>query len=690
MFIKQVTLVLLLCTCAAPIARQDGRRVPRGWTLDASKQELAAVNIREQQAFGEGKIIRADDFDADSLTNEAPLTQTAGKAQLKSLIKTYNQLLCINTALEETVKEHQAKRCFATDRDIKELQVHVATSVSALRKEGQWPEFKVALGGKDAGVFAWAHALDGGTVMFRKMFPVKQEGKDIQGYNMKEAIREITLELRTDERINEHGYINDYVLFKDSFGSEFCVEERWRWLGGCRKETTMQEQVIIETNRLHIDRVEIYLYFADDDRPYKVYASRPSAQEPLVILDNIAQQYSVAGFKNNPHWLLHFYSSRCEAWQEDHDGTKFGEYIWDNYIKQDADPIDIYQTPLHCAGAATVPVYDEPVIPEIKDTDELDGWLAANADNFKPHDNNNQSECQPRTAAIIKQEALDQGKCGKNPETPLAEPLDLDTWSAARLSQAVIDQENSNNPLEISNEKFATDLDKITGSGCFYAQPLPGGIQVKITGQRLVNVGGKLMTRQRANTCIFTEIGGIGMPSNKNNVYINLGLNATSYPIIVNNSGKEADGRFSFEGDEAVVIKEAYTKNFALRDIQFVHLEKTARAEFLSYKSVSTVTHKQFLPWQDERSVGAVSRLVEQGIVAISSIALKFDGNVIYQRGSSPPVEDSDTNIDCYKNDVLDALFVLNNSNNVWVDYNMHGNDAWVAYRDEQDHCATE
>ncbi len=702
---KHTIWLLMLCTCAAPVARQDERRVPRGWTLDASKQDMRAVNIREQKAFGEGKIIHADDFGAESLITEATLSPADGKAELKYLIEDYNKLLCINTAFEETIEEYEDKLCFATLRDIQMLEVHVATSVSALRNEDKWPEFRVELGGKDSedkDSEVWAHALDGGSVIFRKMFPVKHEGKDIQGYNMKEAIQEIKLILKTDGRINKNGYINDYVVFKESFGGKFCIKRgRWTLQLDCKQHKTMESEVDIETNRLHIDRVEIYLYFADDDRPYKIFASNTSAQEPLVILDNVVREYSVAGFQNNPHWLLHFHSNRCEPWQEEHDGTEFGKYIWNKYIKQkNNSAIDVYKTPLHCAGVRTIPVYDDPVIPPeidkisgLLDDVVVDKWLIDNENNFKPHADNNKIECQLRTAAIVKKEASEQNKCGTEPETPLEVPTDLDTWSAERLSNSVTEWKSYNHILTQSNIKCVSDLNKLTGSGCFYEKQLLGGIQVKITGQRLVSVGGKLMTRAKADACIFDETEDLSDPPEDNNVYINLGLTEQSYPLTgFSDINKAERGRFYMEGK---MINEKYTKNFAVRDIKFLYLEKTAEEKFFSYKAVSKLTHNRIwisgLGGREDPTVTAVSKPVEQGIIAISSIELIFDGKVIYRRGHPPDVPEVEAEINCKededKNDALEALFVLSNSNNVWVDYNVYGNKAWADYRDKIDHC---
>ncbi len=696
-------LLLLLAACAAPVARRDERRVPRGWTLDTSEQDIRAVNVREQKAFGEGKVIRADDFSAESLTTEATLSSADGKKQIEHLSQEFNKLLCINQALKEAIEVLEDQRCFATLKAVEELEVHVSTSVSAMRKADKWPEFKVELGGSDDGEFAWASALDGGTVVFRKMFPVKKkDGKVHDYYNMEEILQGIKLVLNSEDRTN---YINDYVEFKESFGGTFCAERRWGSVFGCKKgkTLTMKKNFSVETNRLHIDRVEIYMYFADDDRPYKVFASHSSRREPLVILDNIVRSYSVAGFKNNPHWLLHYYSAACDMWQKDHDGSEFGQYIWNKYIKQkNNSSINIYASPLRCAGVGAVPAEVAPEIPEINtsdkslDLDDINQWLNDNKDRFKPHVNSSKAACQPRTAAVIMTEAIEQKKCGKEPQPPLAVPEDLDSWSATRLSRGATYLEGKNNDYKISNEGLVTDINNITGSGCFYEKKLLGGIKVKISGQMLVNVGGKLMTRRQANECIFKSTTDGLAVEDGNYVYINLGFNTQSYPIITHNSGVQEDGRFAID---AGLILDTYTKNFNLQDIRFVHLEKTAHEMFFTHEDLDSATHDRIWspPWggRVDPTVTTASVLVEQGIVALSSIELIFDGDVIYQRGSPPPPRaegEEAGEIDCNedKAEVLDALFVLTSSSNVWMDYNVHGNDAWDKYRDEKDHHCVE
>jgi len=530
--------------------------------------------------------------------------------------------------------------------------------------------------------FDFASALDGGTVIFRKKFKLeKKDGKIQNDYNMKDLLQDgINIELNGST--NKYDYINDYVKFTESFGGEFCTERRfWGGLGGCRKKATLKTSVSIETNRLHIDRVKIYLYFADDDRPYKIFASRSSTQSPLTILDNVVRSYSIAGIKNNPHWLLHYHSAKCDAWQGDHDGSAFGKYIWNNYIKQNNHgSIDIYASPLHCAGTSTVPAYVEPAIPKIDTAADIDKWISDNEDKFKPHVNNSKAECQPRTAAVIREEAITQEKCGKKPEDPLEVPADLDTWKPSRLSDRGSYLEKRNKNFKISNEGLSDNIDTETGSSCFYKKPLLGGIRVKITGQILLNVGGKLMTRRKANDCIFNNASPSSV-KDSNQVYINLGLNAESYQIMTHNSGNQQSGRFDIDG----VIRDTYTKNFAMRDISFVHLEKTASEEFFTYEETATTTYDKF--WGEDLTVSAVSVAVEQGIVAISSIELNFNDDVIYSLGSPPkPLEEGETDIDyCVKNDSDDALFVLTNSNNVWVDYNVQGNEKWIDYRDEKD-----
>lgn len=709
MFSKHIVLLALICACAVPIDNR-GQRVPRGWTLDTSKQEIGAINVREQKAFGESKIIRADDFSAESLTTEATLSPADSKEQLKHLIEKYNKLLCANNALKETKLKFEDERCFRTLRAVEQLEVHVSTSVSALRNESKWPEFTVELGGMDEGFYRgeepiYAHALDGGTVVFRKMFPIEKVGDKIEDYyNMVELISEIKLILKTTENdsdetndeTSKYVPINDYVVVEESFGPEICIERKWIELKlNCIDSSKKQQQTdyTIETNRLHIDRVEIYLYFANDDRPYKVFASHSSAQEPLAILDNIVRDYSIVGFENNPHWLLHYHSAKCDAWQGDHDGSEFGDYIWD-YIDNPKKQalIDIYSSPLRCTGTITVPIYAEPEIPKLNgnDDDAIEAWLKDNKASFKPHANNNKSECQPRTAAVIKKEAMEQNKCGKEPAKPMPVFKDLDTWSAARLSNAVRKTQDAirdgNEGLEPSNETYITEINRLTGSGCFYEKQLLGGIEFAIAGQMLLNVNGMLMTRHMAEEKIFNDKP-LELPDiiDKNHVYINLGFNAQSYPVNVSINSRTGESHVK------EIINEDYTRNFALRDIGFVHLEKTAHEDFFSYATISKVIHDKFWSpwggWREDKAVPTASATIEQGIIAIHGIELKFNDDVIYSLGS---VSDSTSAGTANENGVFPAKFMLTSSNNVWIDYNLRGNEAWTKYRDKTDHCTGE
>ena len=112
----RLTVLILLCACAAPILHRDTRRTPRGWTIDTSNQDLRAANIREEKAFGEGKIIEADDLSGESLTREAKLVSGDSKEQLSQLIKDFNKLLCVNNALEQAILDAEDRRCFAKSK----------------------------------------------------------------------------------------------------------------------------------------------------------------------------------------------------------------------------------------------------------------------------------------------------------------------------------------------------------------------------------------------------------------------------------------------------------------------------------------------------------------------------------------------------------------------------------------------
>ena len=292
---------------------------------------------------------------------------------------------------------------------------------------------------------------------------------------------------------------------------------------------------------------------------------------------------------------MHFYSKSCEAWGDGkHDGSDFGKYVWKNYIaKKSKTPIQV-----ECAGASHVPIYVEPEIPDIPIANkafglsdgEINTWVVAQANSFKPPADNSEAKCQVRTAKVIEQEVEEQKKCGTEHKELLV-PDDLDSWTAERLSNGVREMERRNNELEFSITGKITDLNKITGSGCFYEKKLLTGIQVKITGQELVRVSGELMTRKRANTCIFKEDNaGLGTPP-ANPIYINVGLNALSYPIIPTAIGEEQNGRHPLTTasmQNVRTIDKAYTQNFALRDLRFINLSKKPHIDFMQKRTIES------------------------------------------------------------------------------------------------------
>ena len=216
----------------------------------------------------------------------------------------------------------------------KVVEVHVSTAVGALRDVNRWPKFSVEIGGEDSTELGVAYAPDGGTVVFRKILAANKDGKRV--YNMEQLVKQITLSLQTDQNKETHLF-NDYESIEEAFGDDTCLSRHLKWdLGTCKKgkKVNLTERVTIEKNKLIITRVEIYLHFEGDKNRYKIFSSR---NEPVTILDNSNFTHAI-GFKNNPYWLLHFYSSNCNTWDNpNHDGTEFGEYMWNNYTNNNSD-----------------------------------------------------------------------------------------------------------------------------------------------------------------------------------------------------------------------------------------------------------------------------------------------------------------------------------------------------------------
>ena len=432
--------LLLFAACAAP-SRYSERRVPRGWTIDATKQDLRAVNVREQKAFGEGKIIRTDNFSAEKLTQEASLSSASGPDRLKMLIDDHNKLRCINSALEDAIEAAEDRRCFARVRTPSMLEVHVATAIGALRDARHWPQFTVEIGGEDNKEFPSAYVLDGGTVVFRKIFAAPHY------FNMEELIKKIELILTTEpsDKLKNTGYINGYLEFEEGFGKYFCAEDSL-WGLDCKRHDQLKEKVMIEKNRVLINKIEIYLRYKNDDRLYKIFSSRNRNNNPLTILDNSVRNYLVNNFKNNPHWVLHNYSARCEPWGDaNHDGSDFGEYIWGNYIAKNSPAAVDVRRALNCPSG--VPIYVVPSIPA-EDVEDVSAWLSEQEFVLAAED----ASCQVRTAETIKGEELKKfakgSKCTDASVELLAQPADIDTWDATRIREAVQNMGRENSTLK--------------------------------------------------------------------------------------------------------------------------------------------------------------------------------------------------------------------------------------------------
>ena len=233
----------------------------------------------------------------------------------------------------------------------------------------------------------------------------------------------------------------------------------------------------------------------------------------------------------------------------------------------------------------------------------------------------------------------------------------------------------------MSTISYTTRLDMETGNGCFYEKKLLSGIQVEIYGQSLVSVGDKLMTHRKAQECYFAK--GSGLEPKSSQIYINLGLNAASYPIIAEAVGGNND---------VIALKElylnpTYTENFALRHISFLRLARRADMGLLKQVATKAVTHYKL--WGDKKIDGQ-SVTVETGIVAVSRIVLKFSDKVIYELGTPLIADteeesegDSDNRIGdldkyCRTSDVIKALFILSNRNLQWMDYEV----AWQSSLD--------
>ena len=219
--------------------------------------------------------------------------------------------------------------------------------------------------------------------------------------------------------------------------------------------------------------------------------------------------------------------------------------------------------------------------------------------------------------------------------------------------------------IETSSGKMKETWQNITNTGCFHTEDMRAGITVKLKGQVLVNFGGMLMTPEairKKNKNIVADL--IPNPDRHSGVglmlYINLGLSENSYPLMKHVANSEEEYEKGFETVDQLIYP-AYTENFKLKDIMYVHFSKRRDDKLLDRIATDHViedTGWWFKPvedgfnifWDDRASPdkqnidsGLID--IEKGIINITAIEIELGDSTIYKLGDTGEVANPETGV---------------------------------------------
>ena len=659
-------LVFIVCVnCAKVSIDTRGVDTPRGWTVDKSSGDVTAA-----KAFDQGKTLDVDSFNSEEgITTKAVMSASDSIENIKANVEKFNKLVSINVALRNALKERQDKTCFVT-KPLKELEVHVHTRLSPLRAyepldDKKWPKITVDLDDESNG-FKHAKVIDGGVIVFSREYqpdPEKKDKKNIEERYSQTINHLQKIEVKLDDDDTDRGWV--FAEFKEEFGRKHCES---RFLGSCEGSYSKGKIYFEEGNKVLIDKVEVRVKLVGDtnNRFYKIFAD----DQQTIELSSAVRHYNFDGFRQNPHWVLHAYSSKCDGWSGDHDGSEFAREVWQKIQDGDRVTNDFFATNFSCVEQRLLPnlVTPQNPSPDITKEEDRDPWLTNNKP-FAPADD--KEECQPVTAESIAENA---SGVAVDPKCRLPIPDDLDDRSKENLELLRDIMQKYVSAGEESNAGMKQDFDDLSKSGCFYDKKLTDGIKVEIEGQYLLDVAGQYMTdvkfTAKGQELAATHQGSFMPPSINDGVplYINLGLDKRSYPLIP---------QFFASGDDSIyisgkkIIDPDYTKNFTVRDISFVHLNRGG-----DYRNEKATISKEYekSSWHgfaNPQEDTAMTIDIEYGIVNIQKIALFLgdDKKPFYKREAGNKAENS--------NGVKGGLFTLNSIVNSWTDYNIKNNLAW-------------
>lgn len=666
-------LFLSLTVCAK--VSIDTRKIdtPRGWAIDKSS------------SFDQGKTLRVDSFDSEQgITTQILMKPSDIVENIKGNNEKLKRLIEINVALRNALKEREDRTSFIRNY-IKQLEVRVHTKLSPLRAyipsdNSSWPRIEVDLGDEVEG-FPKAQVIDGGIVVFRRVYKpdLNEKDKDKQFIYTINSIQKLTVRLTGEDQ----GYLPIFAEFKDDRGHKICRERHsvFRWWS-CKEYYDLKDSYNEEANKVFIDKVEILVKIDDSNKEYKVFSDNSKIE-----LRSFLHEHTFTGLKQNPHWILHAYSSKEDGWQGDHDGSEFAKKVWERIENNDKIASDIFWEVFSCTNQGLLPIKLTPQIPSPEPNDG-EKWAKKNAP-FTP--NKDGDECEPITSESIASTAPSvHDSCLEHIK---AIPDDLANRSKEELEEIRVAFQNIVNKGEQSNQTLKEELDDLIKTGCLYDEPLTDGVDVDIEGQLLISAAGRYMTSNAFKKMYPVEFGKLPtepqMP-----LYINLGLDKRSY-LLVKSFYAGGDGLVQ---KNKINIDPIYTQNFTMRDITFVHFslggnpqDRIQPATVKKEYQASTSFFKKLLSWTFAPTVLVPAYIIATSptqqsievktfnieyVINIQKITLYKDDKPFYEYEMAAKLPDKDTG-------VISSLFTLNTVTDSWTDYNIKENLAWKTRRDD-------
>ena len=687
-------IIFLFALACASENYQKGVRTPKGWTLDRNAQHADPLccpqSAAETQQF---KILQSEYLEeGNDGTTETVLAPEDNLDAITQLVEKMNTDIAVNKKFWLSLLEAEDNSCFSR-REFRELKVRVQTKISPYRNTDSTPEISFDMGiegikGKTEILPQDANVVDGGATVFKYEFSKFRTVSmdDIQKIH-------VTLVRESDDSETDDKY---YFETEEKFGDGICTDNNWYRLGFCAKKEEQDAIYFHEADLVTIEKIDMFAKYPFDPKSYHIYSSLSSPQKPLITLNGTIREYSVFSFRNNPFWALHYYSAKCDTWDEPYnDGSVFAADIKKDFIDT-LQPIgsDAMRKAQVCEDKKMMDVYALPpylILTHPQKKSNKDIWV--NDAGMSSPTRAAGNICNPLTIEDLTKEVT-SGDMQAFLGDEYLNKYDTSKKRSPELLQEQRDYlEKAAARLEGSNIGLKTDWNKKMQLGCFYDKKLTEGIHMEVHGQVLQEFGHLLMTEE-AFLEVETKMG-FNSPNppegNDKVLQMHISFGFSDKPFLAFNPvGNDTDAN-TYHFVKYIYVPPEYTKNFKLRDMTYVHVSRNYEDAFFQQVEggeITKVSGFTFAGIESKTKLNTRSTSIEYNALNITYLKLwlgkKEDKKIIYEVGTE--------NIDSIPNKlgVFNGLFVLNNTVRSWTDYGLKDNKSWDEFRKEQDICDEE